>query len=216
MDDDQDTQSTSDQSTGQDTSNQSTDQSAGASIGPVEEQVYVSSQDAIPVAPGDVQPAGDYPQDDTGVVLVSDSPHPSVDAQVQYPWTFQVSVIYRNLNLAQIQSLHLDLVHEPNVQLSLDPKGGLSVQSAVTLVNWHWMPPWNREVEVGLSGILNNTIIPKLSTQYGGQLQLEQHIVPWFSITLGATGSYSPPRGGQPGQFGLTGAAGALFHFDGL
>lgn len=183
---------------------------------PIDAPVDLSTQDPIPVAPSNVSGPGDFPlPNDPGVVL-ADSPQPGVDAAIQYPWAFQLTGVYRNLNLAQIESLHLDFVHEPNIQLSIDPSGGLSIQEAVTLINWHWMPPWNSEVEVGLQGLLNTTILPKLSEQYGGQLQAEQHIVPWFSITLSATGTYTPARDGQPGQFGLTGAAGALIHFDAM
>ncbi len=184
------------------------------SMDAIDAPVDVSTPDPISIAPGDVSSPGDYPIPNNPDVVLADSPQPGVDASVQYPWAFQVTGVYRNLTLAEIKSLHLDFVHEPNIQLSLDPSGGLSVQEAITLVNWHWMPSWNGEVEIGLQGLLNTTILPKLSEQYGGQLQAEQHIVPWFSITLSATGTFTSPQRGQPGQFGLTGAAGALIHID--
>jgi hypothetical protein len=183
----------------------------------IESSVYLSVGDDIPVSQDDVEPRGDYPtQDNPDVVLVSDTPHPSVDVQLQYPWTLQASAIYRNLNLAQIQSMHLDFVHEPTVSLTIDPSGRLSVQSAVTLINLHWMPPWNGELELGLSGLVQTQILPKLTEEYGGQVQLEQHVVPWFSITLSATGAYAPPVQGQSGKFAVDAGVGALFHFDGF
>jgi hypothetical protein len=191
---------------------------ASASQEPIDESVYLSTPDAIAVdsdqgqerrvASADADAPTGFPMDE--------SPHPGVDLSVQYPWSLGVTGIYRNLNIAQMRSLHLDFGHEPSLQLSLDPSGGLAVQSAITLVNAHWMPPWNREVEVGLSGLINTTILPRLSAQYGGQLQAEQHIVDWFSITLGVTGAWTPGQSGQPGKFEVSGAAGAVIHFDAL
>ena len=69
---------------------------------------------------------------------------------------------------------------------------------------------------MGLSGLVTTTILPHLSTAYGGQLQAEQHIVDWFSITLGVTGAWTPGTSGNPGKFEVTGAAGAVIHFDGF
>ena len=118
--------------------------------------------------------------------------------------------------MAQIRSKHLDLGHEPQASLSIDSQGGLSSQFAFTLINWHYMPRWNHELEVGLSALANYTLVPKLSSLYGTQLQVEQHIVPWFSVTLNATGYWIPPQAGQPGRFGASAGLGALIHFDGL
>jgi hypothetical protein len=198
---------------------QSQDQSApSASLGPIDEPVYLSTPEAIAINSeqgGDSRVAS-ADSDSSGAIPVDNSPRPSVDVSAQYPWQLGVTGIYRNLNIAQIRSLHLDFGHEPSIQLSIDPSGKLTAQSAITLVNLHWMPPWNREVEVGLSGLVNTTILPRLSAQYGGQLQAEQHIVDWFSITLSASGGWTPGTSGQPGKFELTGAAGAVIHFDGL
>jgi hypothetical protein len=127
-----------------------------------------------------------------------------------------VTAVYRNLNLGQIKSLHLDLGHEPNFSLQLDSSGGLSTQIAMGLINWHWMPPWNRELEVGLSAAVQRTLLPQVVGSGGGQVQVEQHIVPWFSVTVNASGMWTPPRGTDPGQFAVTGGVGALVHFDGF
>jgi hypothetical protein len=208
--------STSDQTQAQE---QSQGQSTPTvSMEPIDESVYLSTPDAIAIDTNQGQDprVASVDADSQSAVQLDDSSHPSVDVSAQYPWTLGVTGIYRNLNIAQISSLKLDFGHEPSLQLSIDPSGKLTAQSAITLVNLHWMPPWNKEVEVGLSGLVNLTILPKLSTQYGGQLQAEQHVVPWFSITLSANGGWTPGTGGQPGKFELTGAAGAVIHFDGF
>jgi hypothetical protein len=187
-----------------------------ASLGPLAESVSLSTLEALAIesSHGQDRRIASADSDSSSAVPLDDSPHPGVDVSVQYPWSLGVTGIYRNLNIAQIRSLHLDFGHEPSLQLSIDPSGGLAVQSAITLVNMHWMPPWNKEVEVGLSGLINTTILPRLSAQYGGQLQAEQHIVDWFSITLGATGAWTPGSVGNPGKFELTGSAGAVIHFE--
>lgn len=196
---------------------QSQDQPS-ASLGPIDESVYLSTPEALAIESSQRQDrrVASADSDSSDAVPLDESPHPSVDVSIQYPWSLGVTGIYRNLNIAQIRSLHLDFGHEPSLQLSVDPSGGLAAQSAITLVNAHWMPPWNKEVELGLSGLVNTTILPRLSLQYGGQVQAEQHIVDWFSITLGATGAWTPGSGGNPGKFELTGSAGAVIHFDGL
>ncbi len=76
------------------------------------------------------------------------------------------------------------------------------------------MPPWNREVELGLSGLVNHTLFPRASSALGGQIQAEQHIVPWFSITFSATGMFTPAQRGNPGKFELSPGVGAVFHFN--
>ena len=196
---------------------QSQDQPS-ASLGPIDESVYLATPEALAIesSQGQDRRLASADSASPSAVPLDESPHPSVDLSVQYPWSLGVTAIYRNLNIAQIRSLHLDFGHEPSLQLSIDPSGQLSVQSAITLMNVHWMPPWNRDVELGLSGLINTTILPRLSAQYGGQLQAELHIVDAFSITLGATGAWTPGTGGQPGKFELGGSAGAVIHFDGF
>jgi hypothetical protein len=219
------------------------DQSGAANVSldePVDSQLDLSVPEEIPVPPDQLpsQP-GDYePPSDPNVAMAKrvqrtivlqrddDKPHPSADAQnqstvtlagpTQAPWSLQVTAIYRNLNIAQIKALHLDLGHEPQVSLSVDSTGGMSTQLAFTLINWHYMPSWNREIEVGLSALANYTLYPKLSSLYGTQLQVEQHIVPWFSVTLNASGYWIPPQGGESGKFGASAGLGGLIHFDAL
>lgn len=183
---------------------------------PVDRRVDLSAQEPIPVPAREL---GDFPQPDPNAPTVQtdgddDNPHPSADIAVQYPWSYQGTLIYRNLNLAQIRSLHLDIGHEPQLSVSISPGSGLSVQYALTLLNWHWTPPWSRELEVGLSGIVNQTLLPQASLATGGQVQAEQHIVKWFSITLGVSGMYTPGQRGRDGHFDLGVSPGALFHFN--
>src|SRR5207249_4626730 len=97
--------------------------------------VYLSTPEPLAINSDQGQDRRIASADDSGVVLVDDSPHPSVDLTAQYPWQLGVTGVYRNLNIAQIRSLHLDFGHEPSLQLTIDPSGQLAVQSALTLVN---------------------------------------------------------------------------------
>lgn len=232
---------TSDSDSAASASQTSPDPSA-QSQAPVEQSIPLSQPQPIPVNPDDVTGGpGDYPEPDPNVAMAKrddgsfqiqrdddDSPHLGGDvsaggnvplytapgAQAPAPWSLQVTGVYRDLNIAQLKSLHLDLGHEPSISLQADSSGAVSLQSGITLLNYHWMPIWNREVEVGLSGFINTTIVPQLANAYGGQVQVEQHIVPWFSVTLNASGQWTPPSGSQPGQFQATAGAGVLFHAD--
>ncbi len=107
-------------------------------------------------------------------------------------------------------------MHEPNLSLTLDSENVVSVQEALTLINAHWMPPWNRELEVGLQAAATQTILPKLSSAYGGSVQAEQHIIPSFSVTLSINGTLTPAQGGEKASFAVTGNVGVLVHFDGF
>ncbi len=137
-------------------------------------------------------------------------------AAAPVPWSFQVTGLWRNLTLPVIGSdpLGLDILHEPGVSLAIDSSQAISAQAGITLLNFHWMPPWKRQLEVGLSGYVNTTLLPQLAVALGGQLQAEQHIVPWFSVTLGVSGNWTPPQNGSPGQFAVTGNTSALVHFN--
>jgi hypothetical protein len=196
--------------------------------GPVDVPVPLSTPPPVELAADEATGPGDYPTPNDAVVMASwapggpavqrddDAPRPSADAQVNIPFSVQATLVYRNLNIAQIRGLHLDIGHEPQVSWTLDSSGELSQQYAIGLVNWHWMPPWNRELEVGLQAFAEYTLLPRLGSAYGGQVQVEQHIVPWFSITVSGGGSYKPPLRGTPGSFEATGGVGALIHFDGF
>jgi hypothetical protein len=199
-----------------------------AEEGPVDIPVPLSTPSPVELRPSDAQGPGDYPTPSTEVVMGfwasggpqvqrdDEKPHPSVDAQASLPFSLQGTLVYRNINIAQIRSLNLDFGHEPQVSWTLDSSGELSQQYAIGLVNWHWMPPWNRELEIGLQAFAEYTLLPRLTSAYGGQVQVEQHVVPWFSITLSASGAYKPPSGGDPGSLDPSGGVGALIHFDGF
>ncbi len=183
---------------------------------------------------------GDYPLPDDstsamaklvdGALFVqrddNDKPHPSADAQNQNtlglsstpppaPWSLQGTLIYRNINIRQLKNTKIDFGHEPNISLTLDSQGGFSVQEAMTLINWHWTPPWNKELEVGLQAAATQSLLPKMSSAYGGSVQAEQHIIPWFSITLNISGTWTPPQR-EKGMFSASTGLGALIHFDGF
>ena len=186
---------------------------APAPIGPIDQKVELSTPEPITVPAREL---GDFPEPDPNAPTAQaddDTAHPSADIAVQVPFSYQGTLIYRNLNVAQIRSLHLDIGHEPSVSMVLSPTGGLAVQEAITLINWHWRPKWYPEIEVGLSAVLQQTLLNQPNASGGGQLQIEQHIVPWFSITLSASGMYSPAQRGRDGKFELGPAAGAVIHF---
>ena len=189
------------------------------SIGPLDREIPLPSQDPIEVAPQ----VGDFPQPDPNAptAQADEDPHPSADIAVQVPFSYQATVIYRNLNLKTIESLHLDLLHEPSISLVISPSSGLAVQQAITLINWDWVPKVWPHVEVGLSAIAQQTILnarrPDGSggpgPSYGGQLQIEQHTVPWFSITLNLSGMYTPGQPNKPGHLDVGPAIGGVIHF---
>ncbi len=190
-----------------------TPDTATIALGPVDSEVALSAQDPISVPAREL---GDFPTPDPNAPVAQaddDSPHPSADIAVQYPFAYQGTLIYRNLNIAQIKALHLDVGHEPQASLTISPSSGLAVQEAITLVNWHWIPPWHRELEVGLSAVMQQTLMNHPSTSEGGQAQIEQHIVPWFSITVSLSGMYTPPQRSNPGHFDLGPAVGGVIHF---
>lgn len=214
---------------------------------PLDVSMSLVPLEPIQVAPGDLpaQGPGDYPAPaDPNVMMAKhiepgqvvqrdDKPHPSADAQSQstggivtpkgnpapVPWSLQASAIYRNLNIAQIKSLNLDIGHEPNISLTIDAAGGLSAQYAIGIINGRWMKLWNKDIEIQLQAIANYTLLEKLkatqpASSYSLQVQAEQHIVPWFSITLNVSGTWTPAQAGKPSTLGMTGGGSALFHFD--
>ena len=160
-----------------------------------------------------------------------DSPHISGDAAGQgagtaaqtpntpkaAPVQIDLSLIYRNLDVWQSPDKNWEVVHEPQIQLIGDSGLTLSVQESVTLVNSHWVPPWKKEIEVGLSGFAQQRLLPSFQASGGAQVQAEQHLTPWFSITATLTGTYAAPTGGQTtGVLSLTAGGGVLIHFDGF
>jgi hypothetical protein len=132
------------------------------------------------------------------------------------PFTFTGTVLIRDANIVTFGFKNpiftgLDLGHEPSWTWSFDSKGVVQQQLGITLINTHWMPPWGKEIEVGLSGFFQSTVFPHNSSPLapGGQLQVEQHlIVPWFSVTLSASGVYDSASG----QMATTGGINLLFH----
>lgn len=172
----------------------------------------------VPSAPATVQRDDNSPHLSGDVAgqgqgTVAQTPHTPAAA----PVTIDVSLIYRNLDLWHSASGNWEVVHEPQIQVIGDSGLSLSVQEAITLVNLHWMPPWKRELEFGLSAFAQQTLLPAFGTSYGAQLQAEQHLAPWFSLTATITGSYAPPMGSDTtGVLSGTVGAGFLIHFDGF
>jgi hypothetical protein len=197
-----------------------------AADGPLDLAVSLSQAAPIAVRPEDVPGygPGDYPtRDDPNVAMAKhldsavvqrDGPKPGVDVQAQYPWSLQMSFVYRDLNMAAFRKL--DFGHEPTVQFAIDPSGKLSTQVAIGLVNLHWIPPWKAEIEAQIQPFANFTLLPKLASAYGGTVQAEQHILPWVGLTISANGTWTLPQSGNPGTFKVDGNAGVVLHLDKL
>lgn len=183
-------------------------------LGPIDHRVELPAQEPIAIPPPSEM--GDYPlpDKDAPTAQADGPPHPSADIAVQYPWTYQGTVIYRDLNLTRIRALNLDIVREPQISLSISPESGLVLSYGITLINWHWKPPWKQELELGLSGLVDHTLLPRASSALGGQIEAEQHILPWFSLTFSVSGMYTPPLRGNPGKFEVSPGGGAVFHFN--
>jgi hypothetical protein len=133
--------------------------------------------------------------------------HVGYDFSVSYPWQAQFTVVLRNVNLLTLgdpKKIAVDLFHEPNLSLTLDPKSGLSMQQMIALLNVHWIPPWQREIEIPISVFINEATTKQPVTG-GAQGQVEQHIVDWFSITASMSGTIG---GGSI----FSANAGVLFH----
>jgi hypothetical protein len=159
-----------------------------------------------------------------------DKPHVSGDVSAQggagvagagagqaAPVQVGLTLIYRNLDVWQSPDGNWELVHEPQIQLIGDSRLTLSVQEAITMVNATWMPPWQAKIEFGLSAFAQQQLLPALGSSYGTQLQAEQHVNAWFSVTGTLTGTYTPPFGGQTeGMLSLGAGIGVLVHLDGI
>ena len=174
----------------------------------LQETHTLSTQPAIAVPPAD---------DD-------DKPHAGFDVQAggtgtiakpktadaPAPWSLQATYVAKNVDLKKWgdpSRISVDLFHEPNLSLTLDSGGALTAQAALALLNLHWIPPWKKEIEVPLSAFLNVAVSPKSGHPSGGlQLQLEQHIVKYFSITVNIAGTV------DNGQLIMTGGGALLFH----
>jgi len=171
--------------------------------------VQRDDDDTKPGLRGDVSGGAQGP-----IVSPPNNPRTGPPPAAPAPFTVSSSVVLKNVDLLHVPSLHLDIGHEPSLTFQVDPASGLSAQAAIALLNVHWMPFWNREVEVSLSPFIQTTLVPLALSQAGIQLQAEQHLTGTLSLTLSATGAYQPPQPGQFGGLAVTGGAGLLVHVD--
>jgi hypothetical protein len=136
------------------------------------------------------------------------------------PFQLQMTILYRGLNGWASADGNWEVLHEPSIQFVGDsalPMAPVSIQESITLINTHWMPPWQKEIEVGLSTFAQQQIVPKWTDSVGAQLQVEQHITPIFSITGTLTGTYTGPASGETtASMSLTAGAGLTIHLDSL
>jgi hypothetical protein len=180
-----------------------------------------SAAPATPAQPAAPPPSGEkkgeLPISKTDPIVVkvppdADKPHFGVDLSAGYPWSFQATLVRKNFNLKSgikiSDTLSFDLGHEWSVSLTVDPKSGLTAQEMIALINLHWMPPWKKEIEVPLNVFVNEALTSDPGhISGGGQLQVEQHIVDWFSLTLNVTGTAGADSFWSAG-------GGVLFHID--
>jgi outer membrane protein OmpA-like peptidoglycan-associated protein len=147
----------------------------------------------------------------TPIAIEKPKPHAGGDLAAGYPWSLQATLVLKDWNLKQYgdpSKLSLDLFHEPNLSLTLDPNSGLTSQEMIALLNLHWIPPWRKEIEVPLNIFLNQHLTKNPGHASGGaQVQVEQHITDWFSLTVNVSGTI-----GEDKIFGAGG--GVLFHWD--
>ena len=155
--------------------------------GEVQEKHPLSKQDPVPVRSDSGSGSGSGSGD-------TKKPHPGVDVSGAggSSWSLQATLLLKDFDLKRFngKKVSLDLFHEPNLSLTLDSNAGLTAQEAVSILNLHWIPPWKKEVEVPLNLFVNEALTnsPGKVTG-GGQIQVEQHIVKWFSITVNVTGT---------------------------
>ena len=187
------------------------------------------SEEAKPDTPaggGKTKPAddpgapGDAKKDAKKEVALSnqesvEAPHLGVDVQVgrsigSAPWSLQAGLVYRDYNKWKDKARKIDYLHEPNISLTFDSKGGIAAQEAISVINKHWMPAWNREIETSIQLLLNENLSPKLGISGGVQGQGEFHVTPdTLSLALSLTGTVD-----QTGTFALTGQASIVLHLD--
>ena len=145
-----------------------------------------------------------------------DQPHLGVDLGVQYPWSLQTTLVYRDLNLRSFTDgfATLDLLHEPSLTLSQDSTGALNgAQIAVGVLNLH-LNLLREETELQLLAQLNAQQGSQPGVSLGPGFQIEQHIWHNISATFSYSGLWTPPAGSQPGHWDSSLAGGAVFHFD--
>jgi hypothetical protein len=148
-----------------------------------------------------------------------DGPRAGVDLAAQYPWSLQAALVYRDLNLhtLTVRLGNLDLIHEPQAQLTLppDPQAWLAGTLTVGLWNQH-LHILVQETEVQIAAQMTSLLAPHLSNSYGGNFQVEQHIWKGFSATFSVGGMWTPPRGGDPAHLDWSTNAGLTVHLDGF
>ena len=140
----------------------------------------------------------------------NDGPHLGADLQVGYPWSIQGSLVIKDFNLRSFgdpKKVSVDLFHEPSLSLSLDPKSGLTGQALVGVLDLHFYPLWKKEAELSLNAFVNAQLSQQGPATYGGQLQLEEHVTGWLSVTLSLSGTAGDGFVVSPG-------GGLLFHYD--
>ncbi|MGN6531225.1 MAG: eCIS core domain-containing protein [Ginsengibacter sp.] len=123
------------------------------------------------------------------------------------PDTYSLSFVYRNLNAKSWGSddsdpLGLDLLHEPNFQLTLspDPHNAQLYQAALTLINLHLRRNKNEFIEIGL-GLQGGMSRPLNLWNVGASLQVEYHITSRFSLTAASSISGTPHSDISPADY---------------
>lgn len=105
----------------------------------------------------------------------------------------------------------IQLLHEPNISLSLDQQG-VSLQESITLINFNWWPLWLPQIENGVS-LLATQHFNGFTGEFGVQDQTEFHLYGGLSFALSGTLNASK----EGGNLTFTPGAGIsiLFHLDG-
>jgi len=153
-----------------------------------------------------------------------DSPHIGLDAATaitanapvnRNPMTYQVSVVFRNLDALKLGggNTELALLHEPNVsvQLSPDPNNPATYQAAISLVNLHLKRNWGLlkpDVELSFAGQAG---LSGGQPNGGLQAQLEVHVSTQISVTASSSVGFGPLSPGPPDRGTIPVGGGVTF-----
>jgi Domain of unknown function (DUF4157) len=208
--------------------------------------VSLSAPDALPVPDpsgvGDYPTTGETGPGSTPPTVMAyanghtsiqrdDPPHVSGDVTGQVGGTagqplqlqFGGTLIYRNLDAWQSADGNWEFLHEPQIQVvpQFQLTGGsgttLSIQESIALIDVHWKPLWDKDIEFSLSVFEQSQLFPTLSNSGGVQVGKEIHVTEAFGVTGSVSCAYTPPSvPGQPGGWLWSGGGGVVIHLDKL
>jgi hypothetical protein len=131
----------------------------------------------------------------------------------QAAYQMQVTRTIHLLPPLSLDKLHIDFFQDPQISIGVDAQGTLSTQVAQNLFTVHFLRNWKTPVDLGLSAVWQQNILPKLQSQQGGQLQAEQHVTKTFSVTFTMQGMRTDSDDGKSRVWSVTAAGGVITYF---